>query len=72
MEPLVDTTKLEKLQAEAEELRRIIDEKEAKKRKSLREWEGLSRETRLAGVRTQLAEEGVRLVSGEVESAAAF
>lgn len=72
MEPVVDLTKLHKLQEEAEKLRKIIDEKEAKKRKSLREWDQLSRETKLAGFRTQMAEESFRQISGEAESAAAF
>ena len=72
MDPVVDTSKLDKLQEEAERLRKIIDEKEAKKRKSLREWDQLGRETKLAGLRSQLAEESFRMVSGEVESAGAF
>lgn len=72
MEPVVDLSKLNKLQDEAEKLRKIIDDKEAKKRKSLREWDQLSRETKLAGVRTQLAEESFRQISGEAESTAAF
>ena len=72
MDPIVDRTKLDKLQEEAEKLRKVIDEKEARKRKSLREWEALGRETKMAGMRTGLAEEGLRLVSGEVEGAAAF
>lgn len=72
MEPLVDLSKVEKLQEEAEKLRKIIDEKEAKKRKSLHEWDQLSRETKLAGIRTQLAEESLRQITGEAESAAAF
>lgn len=72
MDPIVDRTKLDKLQEEAEKLRRIIDEKEAKKRKGLREWERLSRETEAAAFRSQVAEEALRNASGEAESAAAF
>jgi len=72
MEPIVDRTKLDKLEAEAEKLRRIIDEKESKKRKSLREWERLSRETEAAAFRSQIAEEALRNASGEAASAGAF
>lgn len=36
LDPIVDRTKLHKLEDEAEKLRRIIDEKEARTRKSLR------------------------------------
>lgn len=72
LEPLVDRTKLDKLEEEAERLRRIINEKEAKKRKGLREWDRLSRETEAAALRSQIAEEALRNASGEAESAAAF
>ena len=72
MEPIVDRTKLSKLEEEAEKLRKQIDEKEARKRKSLREWERMQRETEVAALRTQLAEESLRALSGESEGAAAF
>ena len=72
LEPLIDRSKLDKLEGEAEKLRRIIDEKEAKKRKSLREWDRMSRETEAAAFRSQVAEEALRNASGEAESAAAF
>ena len=71
-ESLVDRTKLDKLQDEAEKLRKAIEEKEARKRKGLREWERLGRETEAAGFRSQLAEEALRNASGEAEAAAAF
>ena len=71
-EPIIDRTKLDKLEAEAEKLRRIIDEKESKKRKSLREWDRLSRETEAAAFRSQIAEEALRNASGEAASAGAF
>ncbi|KAK3700649.1 hypothetical protein LTR37_015838 [Vermiconidia calcicola] len=71
-ESLVDRTKLDKLQEEAEKLRKAIEEKEARKRKGLREWERLGRETEAAGFRTQLAEEALRNANGEAEGAAAF
>lgn len=72
MEPLVDRTKLSKIEAEAETLRKQIDEKEARKRKSLREWDRMQRETEVAGLRTRLAEESLGRISGESEGAAAF
>ena len=71
-EPLVDRTKLDKLQEEAEKLRKAIEEKETRKRKGLKEWERLGRETEAAGYRSQLAEEALRNASGEAEGAAAF
>lgn len=72
MEPLIDRTRLDKLQEEAEKLRKAIEEKEAKKRRGLREWDRLSRETETAALRSRLAEESLRAASGEAESAAAF
>ena len=70
--PIIDRSRLDKLQEEAEKLRRQIEEKETRKRKGLREWDRLSREVEVAGLRTQLAEESLRKLSGEVEGAAAF
>ncbi|WPH04058.1 Hypothetical protein R9X50_00694200 [Acrodontium crateriforme] len=58
--PLVDTSRVQKLQQEAERLRHAIDEREQKKRKSLREWDRLSRDTEQATFRSQLAEEGLQ------------
>ena len=72
MEPVADYTKLERLQEEAEKLRKLIDEKETKKRKQLRDWDRLRRESAAAAYRTQLAEEALRNANGEAESAAAF
>ena len=71
-EPLVDRTKLDRLEDEAERLRRQIDEKEARKRKSLREWDRLQRESEVAGLRSELAEQALRELNGEAESQAAF
>lgn len=71
-EPLVDMTRLNKLQEEAEKLRKQIQEKEAKSRKGLREWVKLSREVEVAGLRSELAEQSVRELNGEAESTAAF
>ena len=71
-EPLADRTRLDKLQEEAEKLRKAIDEKEKRNRKGLREWDRLSRDTEAAAFRSQLAEEALRNASGETESTAAF
>ena len=53
-------------------MRKTIEEKEARKRKGLREWERLGRETEAASFRSQLAEEALRSATGEAEGAAAF
>ncbi|TKA70886.1 hypothetical protein B0A55_08096 [Friedmanniomyces simplex] len=49
----------------AEKLRQIIEQKEARKRKGIREWGRLEREVRVAGLRGELAEGGVRGLEGE-------
>ncbi|TKA24114.1 hypothetical protein B0A50_06854 [Salinomyces thailandicus] len=69
---LVDDTRLRKLQEESERLRRQIEEKEQKKRKSLREWDRMSREVEVASLRSELAEQSLRELNGEAESQAAF
>lgn len=53
-------------------MRKQIEEKEAKKRRGLREWDRLARDTEAAALRSQLAEEALRNVSGEAEGAGAF
>jgi hypothetical protein len=53
-------------------LRKEIDEREARKRKSLREWDKMTRDVNAAGVRSQLAEDALRSVAGEAEGTAAF
>jgi len=63
--PLVDTSRLSKLQDEAEKLRLVIEQKEARKRKGVREWGRLEREVRVAGLRGELAESAVRGLEGE-------
>lgn len=70
---LHDTTKADKLEEEAARLRKMIDDKEMKKRQGLREWERLERETSTAALRSELAEEHLRSLNGEDSvSAAAF
>ena len=59
---------MNKLEEEAEKLRKQIEEKEARKRKGLREWDRLQRETDAATLRTALAEESLRAAQGETES----
>jgi hypothetical protein len=72
LEPLVDRTKLVALEEEAEKLRRQLGEKEIRNRKSLREWDRLIRETELAALRSELADNALRQLNGEVEMQAAF
>nr|POF17704.1 hypothetical protein CFP56_13116 [Quercus suber] len=71
-EPLVDLSRLNKLQEEAEKLRKQIEERQARQRKGLREWDRLARDTEVAGLRSELAEQSVRQLNGEAESQAAF
>jgi hypothetical protein len=58
-------TKMHKLEDEADKLRKEIAEKETKKRKALREWDRLQRESELAGLRTRLADESLRKLEGD-------
>ena len=51
----------------------IIDkEKEEKKRKALREWERMSRESKTAGLRSELADDSVRAFADDEVMGAAF
>lgn len=69
---LYDRGRLDKLEDEAEKLRRVIEDKQARKRRGLREWAKLSRDSEAAGFRAQLADENVRALAGEGEGSAAF
>lgn len=71
-EPLVDRSKLGKLEEEAERLRRQIEDRETRKRKNMREWDRMTRETEAAALRSELAEQSLKLHNGEAESQAAF
>ena len=62
-----DTSKIEKLEDEAQRLRELISEKQASKRQGLREWEKLEREGDAARLRSELAEESLRGLNGEAE-----
>jgi len=63
---LYDRSRLDKLEEDAERLRKLVDEKQVRKRRGLREWERLERESRVAGLRSELAEDSVARISGEV------
>ena len=69
--PLHDTAKADKLEEEAARLRKMIDEKESKKRQGLREWDKLERESATAALKSELAEEHLRELNGENEGTAA-
>ncbi|CAK3865664.1 Hypothetical predicted protein [Lecanosticta acicola] len=71
-EPLVDRSRLNELEDQAEKLKKQIEERETRKRKSLREWDRMTRETEVAALRSELAEEALRQLNGEAESQAAF
>jgi len=69
---LYDRTRLDKLQADNERLYKISDEKQARKRRMLREWEKLQREVEHADLRSVLAHESLDKLAGETSMAAAF
>lgn len=71
-EPIIDRSKLAKLEEEAERLRRQVEDRETRKRKNMREWDRLTRETEAAALRSSLAEQSLKLHNGEAESQAAF
>lgn len=71
-EPLVDRSKLGRLEEEAERLRRQIEDRETRRRKTMREWDRMTRETEAAALRSELAEQSLKLHNGEAESQAAF
>lgn len=70
--PLHDTAKADRLEEEAARLRKLIDDKEQAKRAGLREWARSEREVATAGLRSELAEEGLRRLNGEGSGTAAF
>lgn len=69
---LYDRSRVDRLEVEAENLRRAIEDKQMKKRKGLREWERLGRESEAASFRAQLADDSVRALAGDGDSGAAF
>lgn len=70
--PILDRSRLDKLNDESEKLRRQIEEKEGRKRKALRDWDRLVRESDTAAVRSELAEEAVRGFTEDEAMGAAF
>jgi len=62
---LHDSSKAERLEEEAARLRKLIDEKEARKRQGLRDWDRLEREAATAVLKSELAEEHLRELTGE-------
>lgn len=71
-ESIVDRSKLAKLEEDAERIRKQIEEREAKKRHGLKDWERLSRAKEAAEFRSDLAKEALESLNGDVESQAAF
>jgi len=72
--PLVDQSKADKLEEEAARLRKMIDDKQ-QKRVALKDWEKLEGDVKIAALRSDLADEHLRALSGETTdglAAAAF
>ena len=69
-EQTVDNTRISKLEDEARKLREAIAEKQAKRRKVTREWEGLERESTHSSLKAELAEGSLRALEGEAAEAA--
>src|SRR5207248_156531 len=63
--------RLSKLQIEREKLEKELEEKQAKKRAGLREWERLERESAREGLKNELAEKQGRVMAGEGDSGGA-
>ena len=63
---------MHKLEEEAEKLRKQIEEREARKRKNLRDWDRMTRETEAAALRSELSEQALKELNGEAEGQAAF
>jgi chromosome segregation ATPase len=58
-------SKLAKLEEDARKLREAIEEKQAKKRQNLREWETLEREVNNNTLKADLAEQHLKSLNGE-------
>ncbi|QIX01493.1 hypothetical protein AMS68_007010 [Peltaster fructicola] len=67
--PVVDRSRMEKLEEETERLRKLVQEKEPKKRKNFREWDRLVRESETAEYRSTLANDSLRSFESEIEVA---
>ena len=71
MDPVADK-KANQLEEEAQKLRDQIAEKQREKRAGLREWESRERESKRDGLRSDLAEQQLQSLSGEVIGGQAF
>lgn len=72
MEEPYTNGKLAKLEEETERLRRSIADRESKLKPQLREWSKLERESEKAALKSQLADESLRGLSGEEGGGVAF
>jgi hypothetical protein len=69
---LYEVDKINKLEEEARRLREIIEQKEAAKRKSMKEWDTLERDATNAALRSDLAEQQLRSLNDSEVGGAAF
>lgn len=71
MDPAADK-KISQLEDEARRLREVIDARQREKRAGLREWDSRERESRRDGLRSELAEQQLQGLTGEVIGGQAF
>lgn len=64
--------RIKKLEEEQEQLRKVVAEKQAQKRQALREWDDRVRESEIAGLRSELAEDSLRVWQDEGIAGTAF
>ena len=57
--------RLVELEEQKKKLQDQIDEKQREKRRGLREWDSKERDSRRDGLRSELAEEALEVMSGE-------
>ena len=67
-----DMGKINKLEDEARRLRELIEQKEAAKRKSMKEWDTLEREASNSALRSDLADQQLRSLNDSEVGGAAF
>ena len=72
MEEPYTNSKLQKLEDEMEKMRQNIAVKESKLKPELRQWAKLERESEKAALKSQLADESLRGLSGEDGGGVAF
>lgn len=61
-----------KLRAEEEKIREELSNKRERLRRSLHQWNKVEREAKAAGLKSELSEEGLAKVAGEVGGGTAF